>query len=508
MAADDEIIIAGAGPTGLIMALTLARLGVSFRIIDPKPGPADESRALGIQARTLEFYTMLGIAEKIVKSGICVDTVHLVDEGREKTRFSLTRMGEGLSPFPYLLVLAQDAHERLLIEALREKGHQVEWNTRLDSLEQDGGTVRALLIRGEDRETVVCGWLIGCDGAHSTVRKSLDIGFPGGTNEGLFFVADVVTDMPSEDVFAAFTEETVCLMFPVRREAGEQRLIGVVPPGVAAQPELDFEGIRPLPERTLGIKVKELNWFSTYHVSHRVAETFRKGRCFLAGDAGHVHSPVGGQGMNTGIGDAFNLAWKLAAAIRKEAPQEILDSYEPERIAFAKTLVATTDRAFGPLVRRSGWSKMLRSLVLPNALRILTRAPRLPEMIFRTISQTRITYRDSPMSEGSAGAIEGGDRIPWVDMLDNFNPLKEFCWQLHIYGEQNAELVAGARARSIKTCVFPYHEDAGTAGLRRDAAYLLRPDGHVGIVLPDQDAAALSDYLDRHGLRFSPGGSR
>ena len=495
-----KVIISGAGPTGLVMALALSRLGIPFRIVDPKSGPSEQSRAMGIQARTLEFYSILGISDEIVQLGIPVGSVHLVNSGKEKTAFSLSEMGKGLSPYPYLLVLAQDVHERFLVQKLAEAGHEVEWGTRVDGFTQNAGEVTVDLVNQYKNQTMRCDWLIGCDGAHSAVRKGLDIGFPGGTNEGLFYVADVLTNHPSEDVFAAFSQETVSLMFPVRRASGEQRLIGIVPPHLEDRPNIAFEDLQELPETSLGIKVCKVNWFSTYHVSHRVAETFRSGRCFLAGDAGHIHSPVGGQGMNTGIGDAFNLAWKLAAVIKGDATLEILDTYEPERMAFAQKLVSTTDRAFGPLVRRGLWSNFLRTSILPNVLRVLTNAPGLPQMMFRTISQTRITYRDTPFSEGRAGDIRGGDRMPWVEELDNFRPLSEFRWQLHIYGKADVDFSAAAQQNSLKLFEFPYTESAADAGLLRDAAYLLRPDGHIGLALKVQNASVLLAYFNKHSL--------
>lgn len=265
---------------------------------------------------------------------------------------------------------------------------------------------------------------------------------------------------------------------------------------------MTFEDVRRLSERNLGLNVQEVNWFSTYHVSHRVAETFRKGRCFLAGDAGHIHSPLGGQGMSTGIGDAFNLAWKLAAVIKGEARHDILDTYSPERMAFAQKLVSSTDRAFGPLVHRGPWSKFLRTAVLPNALRILTHAPGIPQVIFRTISQTRITYRDTAFSEGRAGDIRGGDRLPWVEELDNFESLSTFRWQLHIYGNANSDMTAVARQRGVDVFEFVSTDQVKAAGLAKDAAYLIRPDGHVGLALPDQNTRSFLDYLGRHHLNL------
>ena len=508
------VLIAGAGPTGLSLALFLAHQGIRPRIVERRSGPVEQSRALGVHARTLEFYRFLGIAEEAIELGIPARDVRLMRDGEETTRFSIADMGEGISPYPFMLTLAQDVHERFLIEKLAEAGVTVEWDTRLVAHEADARGVRATLRCGK-RETVASArYLVRCDGGRSSVREGLGLAFEGGGNEGLFYVADVLTDRPSHDLFAAMAEDTVSLMFPVRRASGAQRLLGIVPPGLAGREDLDFEDVRHLPERTLGVEVRELHWISTYRVQHRVAERFRVGRVFIAGDAAHVHSPVGGQGMNTGIGDAMNLAWKLAAVLRDEAEATLLDSYEPERIAFARKLIDTTDQAFGPMVSTGSWSAFLRSVVAPNAIRLATKLPGLPGILFRTVSQTRITYRDGPLGEGRAGEVHGGDRLPWIEdagSRSNFEPLGALDWQIHVYGSPGDALREAARALDLAVEVFDFTDEARRKGMARDAIYLVRPDGHVGLALPDQDEAALRDYVRRHGLRAgtaapAPGG--
>src|SRR5262245_57566404 len=188
------------------------------------------------------------------------------------------------------------------------------------------------------------------------------------------------------------------------------------------------------------IDVHRVNWFSTYHVHHRVADRFRSGRAFLAGDAAHIHSPVGGQGMNTGIGDAVNLAWKLAAVLQRRANEAILDTYEPERIAFAKRLVATTDLAFTGVTSATAIARALRLRVVPLLLPALFELEAFRRLAFRTVSQTAINYRECALSEGCAGHVRGGDRLPWVAFdpdhggPDNFAPLTSLEWQVHVYG--------------------------------------------------------------------------
>ena len=496
------VLIAGAGPTGLTLALFLARRGVLPRIVDAKPGPVDQSRALGVHARTLELYRFAGIAERVIAAGIPAERVHLMSGEREVTGFSIAEMGEGISPYPFMLTFPQDDHERLLVEALREAGVEVEWNTCLAGFDQDEDGVTARLDGPGGTDEARVAFLVGCEGGGSATRKALGLSFEGGTNEGLFYVADVATDRPSRDLFAALAEDTVSLMMPVR-QGGAQRVLGIVPPALSDRDDLGFEDLRHLPETTLGVRITQLNWFSTYRVHHRVAERFGTGRIFIAGDAAHVHSPVGGQGMNTGIGDTANLAWKLADVLRGRASPSLLESYESERIAFARVLIETTDEAFGPMVAQGRWSAFLRSVVAPNALRLLTRMPGIPRRIFQTVSQTRITYRDGPLAEGKAGSVRGGDRLPWVEGADNFAPLASMDWQVHVYGAAPEALKGEAEALGLPMHAFDDEAAEGT-GLAANGVYLIRPDAYVAAAWPRFEPGAIGAYLSRHGLDLAP----
>ena len=227
------------------------------------------------------------------------------------------------------------------------------------------------------------------------------------------------------------------------------RLVGTVSDDRADRAEtLVFGDISNVPIEALKLKVEKVNWFSTYHVHHRVADYFRKDRAFLAGDAGHVHSPAGGQGMNTGIGDAINLAWKLAAVIHNQAGESLLDSYEAERIPFARRLVETTDRVFTFATAEGHFAELMRTRIAPMLLPVAVQTPAVPGFLFRMISQTMLNYRDSQLSEGEAGDVRGGDRLPWVGAngSDNFATLNATTWQVHVYG-----------ASMIRTCQGKTH---------------------------------------------------
>lgn len=252
-------------------------------------------------------------------------------------------------------------------------------------------------------------------------------------------------------------------------------------------------------EGSLGIAVTAVNWFTTYRVHHRVAAKFRIGRVFLLGDAGHLHSPAGGQGMNTGIGDAVNLSWKLAHVIEGRTADLILDTYETERIGFARKLVDTTDKAFQGMVSEGWTSEALRSWLLPHVAPVLASLSTVRDAMFSMVSQTRISYRPSALSRGKAGKVHGGERLPWLAF--NYATLRTLDWRLHVYGTLSDGLSAAAATLGIATDEFQWTEAAQKAGIRRDAAYLIRPDGHVALAMAAQDPDELSSFATSIGLR-------
>jgi len=246
----------------------------------------------------------------------------------------------------------------------------------------------------------------------------------------------------------------------------------------------------------VGLTISKVNWFSTYHSHHRVAEHFQQNRIFLLGDAGHIHSPVGGQGMNTGIGDAVNLSWKIASVLKKQASIALLDTYEPERIAFARRLIKTTDTAF-QLVTHTGWiGKCVRNGFFPIIFPLLTRFTFFKKILFKTVSQIKINYRHSRLSAGKAGKIQGGDRLPWVhcDEFDNFKPLTSLNWQIHIYGKATDAFKKSISSLGIDLHEFSWNVVAAEAGLKENAVYLIRPDGYVAYANILQKSEGMAIY--------------
>jgi aryl-alcohol dehydrogenase-like predicted oxidoreductase/2-polyprenyl-6-methoxyphenol hydroxylase-like FAD-dependent oxidoreductase len=506
-----EVLIAGAGPTGLVLALWLSRLGIHVRVVDRAREPGTTSRALVVQARTLELYQQVGLARTLVDDGLEFTGLNIWVKGKKRGRAEVGRMGRGLSPFPFILIHPQDEHERALIELLEEEGVRVERGTELLAVEDGERGPRARLRRGDGTEEICeAAWLAGCDGAHSTVRDAIGAGFPGGAYAHLFYVADVEAAGHAIDgeLHISFDGADFLGVFPMRGK-GRARLIGTVQEHGERRAELGWDDVHKRVVDRTGVEVRRVNWFSTYRVHHRVAEAFRVGRTFLLGDAAHIHSPVGGQGMNTGIGDAINLSWKLAMVLHSQADESILESYQEERIAFARRLVATTDRIFqlvtlpGPLADRA---RTLAPLVVSRAFRLAS----VRRYLFRTVSQIAIEYRGGALSAGRAGEVRGGDRLPWVrpepSASDNFAPLASLRWQAHVYGAAAPRLASACAARDLALHVFPFGPAAARAGLARDALYLVRPDGYIALADASASVAQLERYLGSRGLRLEARG--
>jgi 2-polyprenyl-6-methoxyphenol hydroxylase-like FAD-dependent oxidoreductase len=507
------VLIAGAGPTGLMLANQLQRRGVRPLVIDRHAGPAQQTRAMAVHARTLEIYAKLDVADRAVALGRRGDAANMWTEGRRAARIPLGEIGQDLSPFPYVLMLGQDDNERILGARLRELGVEVQWNTELIALEQKGDRVEVELKQpdGSSRR-VTAAWVAGCDGARSAVRERCGIGFPGAPYEHTFFVADTtaVGSMTPGELNVYLWRDGFHLFFPMRG-ADRWRVIGILPPALRQRDDVTFDDVAPsiVAEAGIDLEFRHCDWFSTYRIQHRSAERFRDGRCFLLGDAAHIHSPMGGQGMNTGLQDAYNLAWKLAAVVKGDADAALLDSYAAERMPVAQRLLDSTDRAFTLIVSDSWVASLLRTRVIAKVAATAMKLQRTRRLAFRTLSQIGIAYRGSRLSQSLGplpeAAPQPGDRFPWLHLRleaggpveDVFAKLDDERFHLLSFG-QRADLApfAGDLMRAWSVPSDPANDEVlARAGIPQPSFYLLRPDGHVGLAGTQLDVDQIRRYF-------------
>ncbi len=512
---DTDVLVVGAGPTGLMLANQLGRRGVHALLIDRHAGPARETRALGVQARTLEIYSHLGISDQAIELGKPSTGANMWAEGRKMARVPLGESGQSLSPYPYVLILGQDDNERIMGDKLRDWDIAVQWNTELVGFVQEPGHVTATLRQPDgSTRTITAAWIAGCDGARSFVREASGIGFPGAPYEHMFFVADTEATgaMVPDELNVYLWKEGFHLFFPMRGK-DHWRVVGIMPPELRRKDGVSFDDVIPSVSREADSRVsfKACSWFSTYRIHHRCASRFRDRRCFLLGDAAHIHSPVGAQGMNTGLQDAYNLAWKLDLVVKGRADEALLDSYEEERVPVAQRLLDTTDRVF-MLVVSDGWfAGMLRTRILSRIFAFAMGRERIQRFAFRTISQTGIHYRNSSLSKTLTGMPEkaprAGDRFPWLRLAflangpveDLFQKLDDTHFHLILIGQPAPVDAIPGLGELLRAHVIPDHptneKELARVHIPRPSFYLLRPDGHVGLAGMRFDAAAASRYV-------------
>lgn len=532
-----DVLVVGAGPTGLMAGAWCAKLGLQSLVVDGKAGPTRESRALAVQARSLEVYRQLGLAQAVLNGATPATSVSPGFGHRTLGTVRLDRVGQQLTPFPGITIFEQSANEELLAGHLRDQHRPVAWGTSFRSFTTDpwaagpGRTVTVELDSPEGLVQVSARYVVAADGASSAVRRALDIAFEGATNRFEFYVLDAygVTGTESGITLRA-SREHFMLAFPLGddgRGGRRTRLLGILraedrspadpddgADPVAASPAAearDEARARDSLAEEFGVRYAGTDWYSTYRVHHRVAAAFRAGRVFLAGDAAHIHSPVGAQGMNTGLQDAQNIVCTIADVLAGREPEDVLDRYEAERRPVALNLVRTTDVVFGAVTSLSPLARLARTRVFPVVAPVLLRvAPRLPlgGRMFGYLSQIRIHYwmpgteadRTGPRRRRRGTVL--GRRLPWVPDAghtgpvpggdgrgDNHEALNTAEWQVHAYGpaadrwardlaDRHQDRAAGRAGPASGVPVFRFRA-APEAGLPDGTALLIRPDGFV-----------------------------
>jgi|1186.fasta_scaffold22380_1 2-polyprenyl-6-methoxyphenol hydroxylase-like FAD-dependent oxidoreductase len=489
-----DALVVGAGPTGLLMAAELTRHGLEVRVIDRNEHGATESRALAIHARTVELLDDLGLAGTFVQRGLRAGGVSIWSSSGE--RLAHVKFDGIGGPFPFVLDLPQSETEALLERHLEQLGVTVQRRTELVAFEQDSGFVRATLRSPAGEEAVEVPWAIGCDGSHSSIRHGLGIGFEGATVELDWGIADVALQWPlaGDEMHMFLLEDGLLATFPMPE--GRWRLIAEIGPSGAGEPpstpDLDFFAAYLRRTGHAEATVADPHWLAAFRVNERQASHVRDRRAFIAGDAAHVHSPAGGQGMNTGLQDAYNLAWKLALVERGHAPAALLDTYETERWPVAQRVVKQTSALFRMALIGAPAARRLRDAALRHVAAL---AP-VQRRLLQSISERDVNYRDSPIVaeyRRPHDAPRAGDLAPDADPQVR-DALRGTEYVLLTFGDEPvATLIAKEYRGLVRAAAVPSAREAfGGAAL-----CLVRPDGYVGFIAGEVDEAALRGYLDR-----------
>lgn len=500
MTESPKALIVGAGPTGLVMAHELARDGIQCRLIDKASHRAMESRAIAIHSRTVETFELMGLADAFLSAGHRITGVNVYGE---RGRIAHAAFGMLETRYPFVLGVPQDETERILEERLAGHGVRVERNTELVSLAQRESGVSARLRTADRVEEVEADWLLGCDGAHSTVREQLGISFSGATYPELFVLADIKVDGDLDHAEAQvwLHREGALAFFPLPEDRW-RLIITNSPPDWHREPSLaqcqalvDERGLERL-------RLGDPRWTSVFRIHRREAARFRQDRVFLLGDAAHIHSPVGGQGMNMGIQDSFNLAWKLSLVLRSGGNAQLLDSYEAERKPVDEAVIRQTDRGTRLISLHGSVARFVRD----HLMSLLTQIPAAAEKLGEGLSGLAVNYRRSPIVEEHGAGMAGpaaGDRAPDAQLvaakggapLRLYNLFAEHRHVLLLLGGGPEALpptlprlpesvFAAYRVVPPGTSGGDYVDCEGIVAQRygsAPAAYLVRPDGYVGL---------------------------
>ncbi len=502
-----EVIIVGAGPTGLALACQLIRWGIDFVILDRNETTTPHSKAIGVQARTLEIYEQIGLADALIALGAKAEGVRLVEGGEVRGKIDLSDLGEGMSPYPFLLLVEQGLHEKLLYDHIKSKGQDIRWQTQLESFSQNESGVTANIKSADGAaETIEAKFLVGCDGAKSPVRRTLGLTFEGSTFERLFYVADVDINwgFPHDALMVFLMKTNLLAFFPMVGE-NRWRIVGTFPEEFAKdEGDILYEEIEEQIRRDTELDtldITRVNWFSVYRVHSRRVNKFSNGRCFLAGDSAHIHTPAGAQGMNTGIQDGYNLAWKLAFVLRGKASLSLLETYDEERSANAKRLLQTTDRIFDFGASDEWFLSFFRTRIFPYIANFALHFDSIKRFIFPLVSQIGINYRKSALSaESGFFKVKAGDRLPFftADGASIYERLTAPKFHLLTFfdgANKPPQFAANDFTDYFEIPLYP--NIAEIFGATKTLSVLVRPDNYIGLITEDLSGEDLSRYLSK-----------
>ena len=515
-----DVLIAGAGPTGLMTACQLSLYGIPFRIIDKKQYPAAHSGAMIIHARTLEIFQQMELAEEMIMSGRVVNGISIYFNGKLKSRLNLSDKAMGVSAFPYILMLEQSKTEQLLLKFLQQRGHEVEWETELVDLTLKELEVEAIIrLRDGNLETVNPKYLVGADGGKSRVRSLLNVPFKGSTHNIRLMVMECVADveLPAGELSFFFTKQATAGFFPLTD--GRWRIDASFQHIKSNKHQLSFDEIAGVFNRKINFSanIRDPQWFSVFYSHGRHASHFMLNRCFLTGDAAHLFTPVGGQGMNTGLQDAYNLAWKMALVLKNQMVPQALETYETERNPVALRIYRISDRYFRLAASGRLHLNIFRISLLPLLLKLFFRIMDVKfagDYIFKKISGVGLSYKLNLLNVDASKNIyitapKPGNRLPYCSYKENG---KVVSVQQKVHSTRFLLLIFGDRTNAglLQTAVKDYLDVLTTLfipfgpetselyvlfGINSEGWYLIRPDMYIACRSDGPGAEELKDYL-------------
>jgi len=484
---NSDVLIVGAGPVGMTVAIELARHGVALRIIEKAAARTDKSKALSLWPRTMELLERSGAVDPFVEAGFKIVGANINASSERIAHVDLTDVG---SDYHFALTIPQSETERLLEERLRSFGVTVERQVELTAFNDNGSSVTSTVRHSDGHlESVVTSWLVGCDGAHSTVRHGLSLEFEGSTVQSDFALADIhMANMPgsSNELSIFWHRDGMLAVFPMGNT--RYRLIADIGESTGEHPkDPTLEGFQNLVDRRGpgGVSLSNPIWLSAFRINERKVRDYRRGRVFVAGDAAHVHSPAGGQGMNTGMQDAFNLGWKLAMVCRGTCHEKILDSYSVERSAVGKKVLADADRLTRAAMLKNPVAQTIRNSV---ARLVFGFAP-VGRTMAENLTEMNIAYPESPLNGPESHGLAGprpGERIePPIGQprLDSREPP---LFTLFASSEDGHELLQAFPDLVDPQLQPEFHENG---------IWLARPDGYVAAAVFSTRADDIAAYL-------------
>ncbi len=521
-----SVLIVGAGPTGLMMAYQLARHGISFRIIDKKPEQTQHSNAVALQTRTLEIFKQIGLVDDFLRVGQPCKSICFYDKGKEFARASFSKLN---SIYNFILSLPQAATETIFNEKLHKLEHHVDRSRELVDVKTHPNEVVATIRHSDGTEEIIhCEWLIGCDGAHSTVREKCAFNFPGEDLKDQFVVADGVFDsfLRNDEIHIFSADGYMLGVFPIG--SNHFRMGGNLNLGYTRKNYTENDIKQLVNERSFGqLNAREVTWVSPFWIHSKITDKMRQGNVFLAGDAAHIHSPVGGQGMNTGLQDAHNLAWKLALVIQGRADPKLLDSYHAERYPVIKEVVAITDRFTRLLILSNPFLLFFRKYLIKAAMSI----PAITHYITEHMTQLTIRYKNScaldSRTSGSKNGPSVGERAPDVNLNHNhflYQYLNDtFHHVLFFTGEGDIFKMVDVIKQAENELIGPYkdvmklhlvtphaldepieqiHDDTNAMHhlyqIKQPTILVVRPDGYIAFKSNDLSIEALKQFFSNY----------